>query len=42
MNATCSPMIEKFFHTMIVAIKCERVVIMIHPNISAGNCFEPP
>ena len=40
MMTTCSPMIEQFFDTMIVA-SSDRVVITTHPNIKAGNCIEP-
>ena len=41
MMATCSPIPGQFFDTMIVA-SSDRVVITTHPNISAGNCLEPP
>ena len=41
MMTTCSLMIGQFFDNKIVA-SSDRVVITTHPNISAGNCIEPP
>ena len=41
-TATCSPIVGQFFDTMIVASSDKRVAIATHPNLSAGNCFEPP
>ena len=40
MIPTSSFMIGQFFNTMIVASSDN--VITTHPNITAGNCFEPP
>ena len=37
---TCSSMIGQFFGYNDGNIKCKRVVIMTHQNVSVGNCFE--
>ena len=37
----CSPMNWQYFDTMI-EVSSNRVAIMTHQNLSAGNCFEPP
>ena len=42
MMTTCSPMIGQFFDTMIVASNDKQWLITTYPNISVGNCFEPP
>ena len=41
MIAMYSPLVGQFFDTMIVA-SSDRVVIMTHQNVSAGNCYQPP
>ena len=41
MITMCSPVVGQFFDSMIV-ISSDRVVIMSHHNLSAGNCFKPP
>ena len=44
MIRTCSPMTGQFFDMMIVALsdKVWLYIIIIHQNLSAGDCFEPP
>ena len=42
-TTTCSPIVGKFFDTMIVASSDrEWLEYITHQNLSTGNCFEPP
>ena len=45
LTTTCSPMIEQFADTMMLASDKYRVVITTHQTLSlesTGNCFQPP